>query len=169
MSIEGFTADGYGAVRQVFTSFLNDGRETGAGLSVWRDGHEVVQLSGGWTDAERRRPWHSDTLVHTYSVSKPFAALAALMAVKNGALSLDEPVGNYWREYATNGKEQTTLRQILSHQAGQPAFPSSAAETDLLDDAKLREALASAAPEYPPGTSLVPLHRGIDGLHFGPS
>jgi CubicO group peptidase (beta-lactamase class C family) len=154
MSEIDFVADGYDAVRKVFQELADDGRETGAGLSVWRDGNEVVRLHAGWADTARSRPWRSDTLVMPYSLSKTFVTLAALVAVREGALALDEPIATYWREYGVNGKERTTLRQVLTHQAGQPRFPAEAAHLDLLDDAGLRDSLARAAPEYVPGTSL---------------
>ncbi|BCL12463.1 esterase [Micromonospora sagamiensis] len=154
LKVEGFTAQGYDAVREVFQRLVDEGRETGAGVSVWRDGREVVRLSGGWADVERRRPWRDDTLVQPYSLSKTFATLAALVAVRDGALALDEPVAAYWKEYGVEGKERTTLRQVLTHQAGQPRFPQEAANLDLLDDAGLRESLARTAPEYAPGTAL---------------
>ncbi|NGO09145.1 beta-lactamase family protein [Streptomyces sp. HC44] len=152
--VEGYAEDGYDAVRRVFEKLLAVGRETGAGLSVRRDGREVVRLNGGWTDAERRHPWQSDTLVMPYSLSKAFAALAALAAVRRGAPGLDEPIATYWREYGRHGKDRTTLRHVLTHQAGQPRFPESAAGLDLLDEAGLRKSLADAAPEYAPGTGL---------------
>jgi CubicO group peptidase (beta-lactamase class C family) len=154
MRVEGFVAEGFEKVRETLQSFADDGRETGAGVSVWRDGREVVQLHVGWVDAERRRPWRDDTLVQPYSLSKPFAALSAMAVVADGRLSLDEPIADKWLAYGQNGKGRTTLRQVLTHQAGQPRFPRAAASLDLLDDAGLRDSLAAAAPEYEPGTSL---------------
>ncbi|MFI7642559.1 serine hydrolase domain-containing protein [Nonomuraea sp. NPDC049400] len=152
--VEGFVADGYDKVREVFQKLVHDGRETGAGVSVWRDGREVVRLSGGWADTSRSRPWRADTLVQPYSLSKSFVTLAALVAVRDGLLALDEPVARYWPQYGARGKDRTTLRHILTHRAGQPRFPAGAAGLGLLDDAGLRESLAKAAPEYVPGTSL---------------
>ncbi|TDD25340.1 serine hydrolase domain-containing protein [Nonomuraea diastatica] len=152
--VEGYVADGYDKVREVFQELMDDGRETGAGVSVWRDGREVVRLSGGWADTGRHRAWRSDTLVQPYSLSKSFVTLAALVAVRDGALALDEPIAKRWPAYGVRGKERTTLRQVLTHRSGQPRFPSEAAGLDLLDDAGLRESLAMAAPEYVPGTSL---------------
>ncbi|KKD07955.1 EstA family serine hydrolase [Streptomyces sp. WM6386] len=152
--VEGFAEDGYDEVRRVFQQLVDDGAETGAGLSVWRDGREVARLSAGWADAGRSRPWRADTLVMPYSLSKTFVTLAALVAVREGVVALDEPVGTYWKAYGSNGKEATTLRQILTHRAGLPRFPAGAADLDLLDDAGLRDSLARAAPEYVPGTSL---------------
>lgn len=154
MRVKGFAADEFDGARRVFQQLVDDGRETGAGLSVWRGGHEVVRLSGGWADTEQRRPWSESTLVQPYSVAKPFASLAALVAVRGGALDLDEPIGGYWREYGIRGKERTTLRHVLTHQAGQPRFPVAAAGLNLLDEAGLSRSLAQAAPEYVPGTSM---------------
>ncbi|GAA4054630.1 serine hydrolase domain-containing protein [Actinomadura miaoliensis] len=154
MNVEGFAADGYEEVYRVFQQLVDSGLETGAGLSVWREGREVVRLNAGWADAGRSRPWRDDTLVMPYSLSKSFVTLAALVAVREGALALDDPIAEYWKEYGVRGKERTTLRQVLTHQAGQPRFPAEAANLDLLDDAGLRVSLAQAAPEYVPGTSL---------------
>src|SRR5687767_14707864 len=123
MTVNGDVASGYEPIREIFTRLVEGGEETGAGLSVWKDGREVIQLTGGWVDAARTRAWDADTLVHTYSTSKPFAALTALVAVREGHVDLDEPVSNYWTEYGSNGKEATTLRQILTHRAGLPSFP----------------------------------------------
>ncbi|MGH3775954.1 MAG: serine hydrolase domain-containing protein [Pseudonocardiaceae bacterium] len=155
MSVSGFVTSGYEPVRDIFTRLVDGDRESGAGLSVWAGGKELVGLTGGWADGARSRPWRSDTLVHTYSTSKPFAALAALAAVADGSLALDEPVATYWKEYATGGKEHTTLRHILTHRAGLPAFPQSAGALDLLDDAGLRQSLASAPAESAPGSTLA--------------
>ncbi|MFD5318782.1 serine hydrolase domain-containing protein [Streptomyces sp. NPDC127098] len=153
-NVEGFVAAGYERVREVFQGLVDEGRETGAGVSVWRGGREVVRLSGGWADAGRQRPWRDDTLVMPYSLSKTFVTLAALVAVRDGAIALDEPVARHWTTYGARGKDHTTLRQILVHRAGQPRFPAEAAGLDLLDDAGLRSALEKAAPEYPPGEGL---------------
>lgn len=154
MQVEGRVEEEFGDVRRVFQELVDEGLETGAGLSVWREGREVVRLSGGWSDTERCRPWNSDTLVQPYSLSKPFAALAVLVAVRNGSLELDEPIAEYWKDYGVRGKKRTTLRHVLTHQAGQPRFPVSAARLELLDEAGLRESLAAAPPEYVPGSSM---------------
>lgn len=155
MGASGFVTNRYEPIREVFERLVRDGRESGAALSVWAGGKEVVSLKGGWADVARTRPWSGDTLVHTYSTSKPFVALTALTAVARGALELDAPVADHWKAYAANGKEETTLRQLLTHRAGQPAFPPSARAVDLLDDEALRQSLASAPPESAPGAGLA--------------
>jgi len=152
MTVTGFADDDYRSVEEHLTRFVAEGQETGAGISIWSGGEEVVNLNAGWSDADRTQPWRPDTLVHTYSTSKPFAALAALTAVARGELALDEPVSTYWTEYGRAGKGRTTLRDILLHRAGQPAFPPAAESVDLVDEEALRAVLAEAAPETEPGT-----------------
>ncbi|HET9420962.1 MAG TPA: serine hydrolase domain-containing protein [Nocardioides sp.] len=153
MTVSGVAGKGYEEVRAVFEELFKSEAETGAALSVWKDGEEVVGLAGGAADAGMTKAWTPDTLVHTYSTSKPFASLAALTAVAGGAIGLDEPVADHWKEYAANGKQDTTLRHVLTHRAGLPAFPPAAADLDLLDDEGLRRSLAEATPLYEPGTT----------------
>ncbi len=155
MGVKGFAGDGYETVEEMLTKFVDEGQETGAGISIWAHGKEVVNLNAGWSDAARTQPWREDTLAHTYSTSKPFAALAALTAVAAGELELDEPVSRYWTEYGQAGKERTTVREVLTHRAGQSVFPSAAASVDLVDEEALCALLAASPPETPPGTVLA--------------
>lgn len=144
----------FGPVRERFGQLLADGREIGAGLAIWQDGQEVLSLAGGSRSAGGD-PWTPDTLVHTYSTGKPMAALAALLAVARGQLSLDDPIARVWPAYAVRGKGATTLRQVLSHTAGQPAFPNSARALDLLDKERLIQTLEGAAPQTEPGSTIA--------------
>ncbi|MDT0482181.1 hypothetical protein [Streptomyces doebereineriae] len=61
--MEGFAEDGYGQVRRVLQELVDEGLESGAAVSVWRDGREVVRLNVGWADAGRSHPWRYGTLV----------------------------------------------------------------------------------------------------------
>ena len=44
------------------------------------------------------------------------------MLVSRGAAGLDDPVARHWPEFAVAGKEEVTLRQLLSHRAGLAAI-----------------------------------------------
>ncbi|MER7081925.1 serine hydrolase domain-containing protein [Saccharopolyspora kobensis] len=153
MRSQGVVDERFAAVREVFDRLLASGAETGAGLVVRHDGREVVRLSGGWTDAAHSAPWRDDTLVQVFSLGKPLAALTAVKVLADAGVGLDRPVAEVWPDYAAAGKSATTLRQLLSHQAGQPAFPETT--SDLLDDARLRAELAAAAPEWRPGSRIA--------------
>lgn len=139
-------------VGDLLQRFVDDGIEIGAGLSIWHQGEEALCASVGTSNAAGD-PWTDGTLVHTYSVGKPMAALAALVAVARGQLTLDEPLADVWHAYGVRGKSSTTLRQVLSHTAGQQYFPAS--DVDLFDTAGLIRTLEEATPTTKPGTAIA--------------
>lgn len=144
-------AAGFDNVREVFFDLFRTGEEIGASVSVWRDGQPLVELHAGWQDAGRQRPWCADTLAMTYSTGKPFAALAALKAVELRHLTLDAPITRWWPEFGQHNKSSTTLRHILSHTAGLPAFSEGVRTADPLDSARLIADLVSQEPLWAPG------------------
>ena len=77
----------------------------------------------GLADVQSGAPATVDTLFQAGSISKPVAALAALLAVARGNLSLDAPINDYltgWKlpDNALTRKTPVTLGQLLSHSAG---------------------------------------------------
>jgi CubicO group peptidase (beta-lactamase class C family) len=143
----------FSTIATVLNGLVESGAEIGAAVSVWQDGEEVVSATAGTRDTAGD-PWHVDTLVMTYSTAKPFAALATLTAVADGAIGLDQTIAEVWPAYASNGKSDTTLRQALSHQAGLYVFPEAAASIDALDTGGLIDVLADATPLHPPGEGI---------------
>lgn len=133
--------------------FAADGSEPGGSFCLVRAGEVEVEHHVGTRDGTT--PWDVDTLVMTYSVAKPFAALAVLTVVAEGGLELDRPVGAVWPEYAVRGKETTTVRHVLSHQAGLPCFPEAAAGIAYDDLSTLTDLLAGAAPAHEPGVGIA--------------
>jgi CubicO group peptidase (beta-lactamase class C family) len=142
-----------GRPSEVLDGLVASGREPGAAVAVVRDGVVEVDHCGGTRDGSS--PWTSDTLVMTFSVAKPVAALAFLDAVGEGAIGLDQPVGSVWPEYGRSGKEVTTMRHLLSHQAGLPAFPVAAREVAYDDREALVDLLAAATPVHRPGAGVA--------------
>ena len=124
------------------------GREPGGSLCLLTPERSVVSCAG---DDGRGSAWRDRTLVMTYSCAKPLVALTVLSAVAEGRLRLDQPVADVWPAYAAHGKGATTVAHVLSHRAGQPAFPTAAAALAFDDREALVAALASAAPELAPG------------------
>ena len=91
----------------------------------------------------------------TFSVAKPFTALAFLDAVSEEAVGLDQPVATVWPAFASSGKDKTTMRHLLSHQAGVPAFPEDASQVRYDDREALVYLLAESAPIHAPGTGVA--------------
>ena len=74
-----------------------------------------------------------------------------LRAVDQGELQLDDLVSQHWPEYACEGKELTTVRQVLAHQAGLPAFRVPVQPEQLYDWTFVTRNLALQAPWWVPG------------------
>jgi len=116
------------------------------------DGRPVVDLWCGWTDAGRTRAWQRETLVNAFSVGKAFAGLSLLMLVSRGAAGLDDPVARHWPEFAAAGKDEVTLRQLLSHRAGLAAIAEKLPDGALYDWERVTGAIARQEPWWTPGT-----------------
>jgi CubicO group peptidase (beta-lactamase class C family) len=139
-------------LRDLLSGWVAEGREPGGAVAVARDG-ELVEVLAGTVDGTH--PWASGTLVMTWSVAKPFAALTVLGVVAEGALGLDQPVADLWPAYAARGKEATTVRHVLSHAAGVPVFPEAAAHLEHDDREGLVALLAGAEPWHAPGAGVA--------------
>jgi CubicO group peptidase (beta-lactamase class C family) len=72
--------------------------------------------------AEQQIPARPDTIFDLASVSKLFTTIVALRRVERGDLELDAPVARYLPEFAAGGKERVTVRMLLTHTSGLPAF-----------------------------------------------
>jgi CubicO group peptidase (beta-lactamase class C family) len=158
MNVPGFADARFGPVRECFAGIVTAQPGTGAAFAAWHDGQLVVDLWGGYADAERRRPWVADSLVQPYSVSKPFAAVCALRLVEDGRLDLDAPVQRYWPEF----RAAATVRHVLSHQAGVVTIDRQVPTEAFYDWDYLCGLLAAQQPSWPPGTA-----HGESALFYG--
>ena len=85
------------------------------------------------------------------SLTKGMAAIPLALAHPRGLLGFDETVATYWPEFAQHGKDQTTVRQLLSHQAGLPVIDANV-DRDMLDDPDaMAGVLARQMPLWEPG------------------
>jgi len=114
--VYGFVAPGFEPVREEFLRNFEEHGELGAACAIYRQGEKVVDLWGGYRDGRSRAPWEEDTLVLVFSSTKGLSALA--LAHSCGYFDYDAPVAHYWPEFAQNGKEHISIRQLLAHEAG---------------------------------------------------
>ena len=63
-----------------------------------------------------------ETLYDLASISKLFSTTAVMRLVEQGRLALDEPVAQWIPEFAAGGKDNVTLRQLLTHTSGLPDY-----------------------------------------------
>lgn len=158
MTVEGAVAAGFEPVREAFEHVVSGHTGTGAAVAIWHDGRWVADLWGGTADRAGTRAWGRDTIAMTYSVSKAFTALCALVLVDRGRLGLDDSVQRYWPEL----RAEATVRQLLSHQVGLVALDEAAPEELFYDWDALCQQLARTEPLWPAGTAI-----GESALFYG--
>ena len=124
--------------------------ELGAAVSIWQNGKAIVDLHRGFKDARREHPWVSDTLVLIWSATKGLGSACVLHVLQEHKIDIERRVAEFWPEFAQAGKENITLAQLLSHQAGLAALDR---KTDVLDYPSVIAALEEQKPLWPPGTA----------------
>ena len=120
--IQGHVSPGFEAVREAFAENFVRRRELGGACCAFHHGEKVVDLWGGIRNKQTGEPWEQDTMVIVYSATKGLAAMTLAIAHSRGWLDYEERVCAYWPEFAQQGKERITVRQLLAHQAGLFAF-----------------------------------------------
>jgi CubicO group peptidase (beta-lactamase class C family) len=148
--IEGHCDPRFGAVRDEFAANFSQRGELGAAVCVVVDGVTVADLWGGRRDARDGAPWTASTLVNVFSVGKGVLAVCLARLMGQGMLDPDAPVIRYWPEFGAAGKSTVTVRQLLSHQAGLPAFHARQPAGSMLDWAHMIKALAAEKPWWEP-------------------
>ena len=151
LAIAGFVKPGFEAVREAFVENFTRRNELGAACCIYYRGQKVVDLWGGIRNKATGEPWEEETMV-VYSATKGLAGLAMALAQSRGLLDYEEHVCTYWPEFAQQGKEKVTVRQLLSHQAGLFAFDAPVNKHVVADLDRLSVVLAQQKPAWEPGT-----------------
>src|SRR5690349_24800751 len=127
----------------------------GAVLLVWHNGQVMYHKAFGNRSLEPR--WEMmtlDTIFDLASLTKVVATTTAIMQlVERGQVRLNDPVAKYIPEFAQNGKEDITVRNLLTHYSGlapdidlTPAFDSK--------ESAFRLACAET-PQVAPGSEFI--------------
>lgn len=83
------------------------------------NGIQYQQAFGNRRLLPEPEPMTVDTLFDMASLTKPIATATSVMRlVDQGQIDLDAPVARYIPEFAPNGKDAITVRQLLTHQGG---------------------------------------------------
>src|SRR5262245_50477340 len=117
--IQGSCDPAFKPVLETFAgTFATEGpyRNAGASLCVYVRGRCVIDLHAG--EVASGRPWTRDTLVNIWSATKGVVATAVAMLADRRLLAYEAPVASYWPEFAQGDKQNVTVAQLMSHQAG---------------------------------------------------
>lgn len=157
IDIQGSCASGLEAVRDAFAANFTEAPEgldeQGARFSVVVDGETVVDLWAGWADTAKTAPFTDTTLTSVFSTGKAVMALLMATAVEAGQVDYDQTVASLWPAFGAAGKQDVTVAQLLSHQAGLPGFSEAVEPSIWFDVAAVLDRLAAQAPMWAPGTA----------------
>ena len=150
--IDGMVGRGFEGVRHAFSDNFTRRRELGGAVCAYQRGEKVVDLWSGIRDKQTGEPWERDTMVVVHSATKGLAAMTLAIAHSRGWLDYEERVAHYWPEFAQQGKERITIRQLLAHQAGLFAIDEPVDRSTVADLDRLAVVLARQKPRWQPGT-----------------
>jgi SSS family transporter len=123
----------------------------GAVVIAGHNGHIIFHKAyGNATLTPAPEPMTEDTIFDLASLTKVLATAPAVMQLyEQGRFRLNDPVAEYLPEFAANGKQDITIRQLLTHYSGLP--PDVSLEDPWLGKEEgLRRAFAST-PVTAPG------------------
>lgn len=137
--------------RLVETSIANK-EIPGAVVVIGHDGKVVFHRAYGMRSLEpTREKMTEDTIFDMASLTKPIATTTSVMELyQRGMFRLSDPVAKYLPEFAQEGKDHITIRDLLTHYSGLPPDVNLKDEWQGKDEG-LRRAFASK-PLTPPGS-----------------
>lgn len=150
-NVLGYISRGFEVVHRAFVDNFARRRELGGACCVYHRGEKVVDLWGGIRNKQTGEPWQEDTMVLIWSATKGLAAMTLALAHSRGWLDYEQRVSTYWPEFAQQGKERITVRQLLAHQAGLFAFDEPVDRNTVADLDRLAIVLARQKPAWEPG------------------
>jgi|KBSSwiStaDraftv2_1062776.scaffolds.fasta_scaffold46599_3 CubicO group peptidase (beta-lactamase class C family) len=139
-------------VQVVVDQLVGSGVEAGLQVAAYLDRDLIVDAWAGVADAATGRKVGGETLFGVFSCGKGVLATAIHILADRGKLEYDTPVTRYWPEFAANGKDRITVRNVMSHMAGIPALPEGSTVEDLLDWDRMCGRIAELTPIWEPGT-----------------
>ncbi len=108
------------SVDSVIEQAIQEGTIPGAVLLVGHNGRVIYRKAYGTVlSIPTGEPMTLDTIFDLASLTKVIATTTAVMQlVERGKLRLNDPVAKYLPEFAQNGKQDITIRQLLTHYSG---------------------------------------------------
>ncbi|CAN5546286.1 hypothetical protein BH11ARM2_BH11ARM2_29340 [soil metagenome] len=141
-------------VGDAYRTLVDRGTTPGLAWARIRDGRIVRHGEYGYADLENRVKVRRDTRFEIGSMTKQFTAAVAILMVKEGKFSLDDPVGKHltglpeaWQPF--------TIRRLLSHTSGLKDYLGtfSVMETRYVPPKEIVDKMGKATLDFEPGTA----------------
>lgn len=159
----GMSAEKLQAATALLRQFVADRKISGAVAAVARRGSIVYLEPVGLQSFETRTPMTEASLFRVYSMTKAVTAVAVMMLVEEGKLSLDDPASRYLPEFANmkvqgggtgaarNPARPITIKDLLLHTSG-----LSHRTSDLYRERRVRSR-AQSLPQFVTNITSAPL------------
>jgi uncharacterized protein YbbC (DUF1343 family)/CubicO group peptidase (beta-lactamase class C family) len=117
------TPDRFAPLDAILQNAVDKGLTPGGVCIVGHNGIFVYRKAFGNRSVNPKpEPMTIDTVFDMASLTKVMATTGSIMRmVQLGQIKLNDPVAKYIPDFAQNGKEEVTIRQLLTHYSGLPA------------------------------------------------
>ncbi len=151
----------FNLVNTLITEAISERIFPGAALIVWKDGSMLLEkYYGRFTYQTESEVISEKTVFDLASLTKVVATTTAVMiCIERNLFSIDDKVKEFIPEFAVNGKENITIRNLLMHNSGLPAWKKFYGRG--LDKVSVLEEIYSSELEYKTGTKTVYSDLGI--------
>lgn len=111
------------AINSAIGTAIREHRMPGAVVLIGHHGKVVFRKAYGMRSVEpQQEAMTIDTIFDMASLTKPLMTATAVMQLfEQGKLRLDDPVASYLPAFAAHGKDDITIRNLLTHYSGLPA------------------------------------------------
>jgi len=142
-------------IAEIVEEAIVSGKIPGAVVLIGNQGKVVYRRAFGHRVIDPKKlPMSVDTIFDLGSLTKVIATTTALMQlVEKGKLRLEDRVTTHWPEFKTNGKEEITVRQLLTHYSGLRSTLN--LKTEWSGYSSALRMVVSEKPAFPPGTRFV--------------
>lgn len=125
-------------------------------IAKWKAyGYAAVYKNSSFAQMSNPVPMRRNTIFDLASISKLFTATSVMQLWDKGLLKLDDPVAKYLPEFGVNGKQNVTIRELLTHTSGFRPDPPEHLYTIHGTRADRLDFVLHMPLEYPPGTHYV--------------
>ncbi|KRX09978.1 Beta-lactamase/transpeptidase-like protein [Pseudocohnilembus persalinus] len=112
--IEGKVDKKFEEIKNQIKKIMQSGNEQGIQLVVYEKGQKVVDLVG----ISDTYSYDFNTLQCVFDISQMINQIVVALMVQQGYIKYDDKISKYWKEFGSNGKQDITLQQLISHEAG---------------------------------------------------
>src|SRR5918993_3169456 len=116
----------FSPVEHFIDRIVAQGGVDGAGIAIAAQGEPVFAYLSG--EASPGTPASGETLWPLTSISKSYTAAAIMALVEEGRLGLWAKPSLVFPEFQGDGRDEITLRHLLTHTAGLPMGPANDTE-----------------------------------------